>query len=174
MPSVLIETGFLTNTEDEKFLKSETGQQKMANSILRAFHNYKHWIDGTNGKSLNLEEITEIDKQKSIVEIPQEKSSQNVTIETNKTETDEIVFRVQIYNSPEKISLKSPKFKGRTDVWEYKVNNSYKYTVGNCEKQEEALKLQAEMKKLGFADAFVVVFKNNNRISLQEAQVVSP
>ncbi len=176
MPSVLIETGFLTNGEDEKFLKSELGQQKMANAILKAFNTYKHWVDGTSIKQIAIEEITEVDKPKTIVEQPQETNFENTIAikEKVKPGEDEIVYRVQVYNSPERVSLKSSRFRGRTDVWEYYVNNSWKYTVGNCEKQEEAIKLQSEMKKLGFTDAFVVVFKNNNRISLQEAQTITP
>jgi N-acetylmuramoyl-L-alanine amidase len=176
MPSVLIETGFLTNGEDEKFLKSELGQQKMANAILKAFNNYKHWVDGTSIKQIQIEEMTEIDKPKTIVEQPQETNyaNSNAVTETVKADENEIIYRVQVYNSPERVSLKSSRFRGRTDVWEYNVNNSWKYTVGNCEKQEEAIKLQSEMKKLGFSDAFVVAFKNNNRISLQEAQAISP
>lgn len=176
MPSVLIETGFLTNTEEEKFLKSDLGQQKMANSILKAFNTYKHWVDGTSLKHLNVEEITEVDKPRTIVEVQNGSMQVNATDPSYKIKMDvsEIVYRVQVYNSPERVSLKSSRFRGRTDVWEYNVNNSWKYTVGNCEKQEEALKLQSEMKKLGFTDAFVVVFKNNNRISLQEAQAITP
>ena len=80
------------------------------------------------------------------------------------------MYRVQIHNSPKKISLKSSVFKGRDDVWEYEQNKSYKYTVGKFDKLEDATKLQAEMKKAGFADAFVVAFKNNQRITLQEAK----
>jgi N-acetylmuramoyl-L-alanine amidase len=141
MPSVLIETGFLTNGEDEKFLKSELGQQKMANAILKAFNTYKHWVDGTSIKQIPIEEITEVDKPKTIVEQPQETNFENTIAikEKAKPGEDEIVYRVQVYNSPERVSLKSSRFRGRTDVWEYYVNNSWKYTVGNCEKQEEAL-----------------------------------
>lgn len=42
MPSVLIELGFLTNANDERFLASNEGQSSMANSILRAFTKYKN------------------------------------------------------------------------------------------------------------------------------------
>ena len=79
-----------------------------------------------------------------------------------------------MHTSPEKISLKSSRFKGRSDVWEYKFNKSWKYTIGRCDKQEDALKLLSDLKKAGFDDAFVVAFKNNNRISLQEAQLTKP
>lgn len=46
MPSVLIETGFMSNGEEEAFLLSSAGQQKLANSILKAFNNYYSLLGG--------------------------------------------------------------------------------------------------------------------------------
>ena len=43
MPSVLIETGFLTNRKDAEYLKSENGQSKIADSILNAIKKYKDY-----------------------------------------------------------------------------------------------------------------------------------
>ena len=51
MPSVLIETGFLSNPEEEKFLMSEKGQQYIASAICRAFCKFKARSEG-NGKEL--------------------------------------------------------------------------------------------------------------------------
>lgn len=41
MPSVLIELGFLTHGQEEKFLLSKDGQEKMAKAIYTAFSEYK-------------------------------------------------------------------------------------------------------------------------------------
>ena len=49
MPSVLIETGFLSNPDEEKFLASEYGQDKMASAIYRAFRSYKMALDNPKG-----------------------------------------------------------------------------------------------------------------------------
>ncbi len=180
MPSVLIETGFLTNGEEEKYLKSAAGQQKIANSILKALDTYKSWIDGTNERHdlqfPNEEEDVQVKVEKPIEhKVVPEKSPEKQEVNPALTaDNSGIVYRIQVYTSPEKISLKSARFKGRTDVWEYKFNKSWKYTVGHCEKQEEALKLLAELKKAGFGDAFVVAFQNNQRITLQEAQSIQP
>ncbi|UPT65726.1 MAG: N-acetylmuramoyl-L-alanine amidase [Sphingobacteriales bacterium JAD_PAG50586_3] len=46
MPSVLIETGFLTNDNEHDYLASKKGQQIMAASIYRAFIDYKSEVDG--------------------------------------------------------------------------------------------------------------------------------
>ncbi len=41
MPSVLVETGFLTNSSDRKVLKTDEGQRKIALGIYRAIRDYK-------------------------------------------------------------------------------------------------------------------------------------
>lgn len=51
MPSVLIETGFLSNPEEEKFLISQKGQQYISSAICRAFRKFKAKMEG-NGKEL--------------------------------------------------------------------------------------------------------------------------
>lgn len=44
MPSVLIETGFLTNKEEGRYLNSSKGQDEMGSSIAKAILNYKKSI----------------------------------------------------------------------------------------------------------------------------------
>lgn len=41
MPGVLIETGFLTNSEEEDYLLTDNGQEQIAEAIYRAFADYK-------------------------------------------------------------------------------------------------------------------------------------
>jgi N-acetylmuramoyl-L-alanine amidase len=48
MPSVLIETGFLTYQPEENFLASDSGQDKIASGIYRAFRDYKTQIESVN------------------------------------------------------------------------------------------------------------------------------
>jgi len=51
MPSVLIETGFLTNKEEEEYLNSEKGQAEVVQNIVDAFRRYRDAIEG--GSSVN-------------------------------------------------------------------------------------------------------------------------
>ena len=48
MPSVLIETGFLSNVKEENYLLSENGQDLIASGIYRAFKEYKNQIESVN------------------------------------------------------------------------------------------------------------------------------
>ena len=49
MPSVLIETGFLSNKEEEEYLNSEDGQDEIVRNILDALKNYKDALEGHTG-----------------------------------------------------------------------------------------------------------------------------
>jgi len=46
MPSVLIETGYLTNKEEELYLNSKKGQNEIVKDIVNAFKQYKVRLDG--------------------------------------------------------------------------------------------------------------------------------
>ncbi|WP_297706284.1 N-acetylmuramoyl-L-alanine amidase [uncultured Eudoraea sp.] len=67
MPSVLIETGFLTNKSEGLYLNSKKGQEEMGNAIADAIINYK------NNTRINLEDATsseEIATTKNMEETP--------------------------------------------------------------------------------------------------------
>ncbi len=53
MPSILIETGFITNPDEEKFLMSENGQAIIASAIYRAIKNYKDLVEGKKNNIQN-------------------------------------------------------------------------------------------------------------------------
>jgi N-acetylmuramoyl-L-alanine amidase len=48
-PSVLIETGFISNPEEEAFLMTENGQDIIASAIYAAFREYKESVDSRIG-----------------------------------------------------------------------------------------------------------------------------
>ncbi|HEV7424498.1 MAG TPA: N-acetylmuramoyl-L-alanine amidase, partial [Candidatus Paceibacterota bacterium] len=48
MPSVLIETGFLTNKEEEEYLNSEKGQSEVVQNILDALKRYRESLESSS------------------------------------------------------------------------------------------------------------------------------
>lgn len=53
MPSVLVETGFITNKEDEDYLNSDSGQKEIAVCITNAVKQYISWIETTQNATGN-------------------------------------------------------------------------------------------------------------------------
>lgn len=45
MPSILVETGYITNRSEEDYLNSKTGQQEIAGCILKAVNTYIAWLE---------------------------------------------------------------------------------------------------------------------------------
>jgi N-acetylmuramoyl-L-alanine amidase len=45
MPSVLVETGFITNREEEDYLNSKEGQQEISKCVRGAVKNYIDWLE---------------------------------------------------------------------------------------------------------------------------------
>jgi N-acetylmuramoyl-L-alanine amidase len=46
MPAVLVETGFIDNPDDEAYLNSESGQNEIVDTIVRALTNYTNQVEG--------------------------------------------------------------------------------------------------------------------------------
>ncbi len=154
MPSVLIETGFLTNLEEENFLADTANQSKMANSIFAAFESYKAYYESAD-QSTNFE-----------VSEPVNYGMKEEELE--KAGDEQVLFRVQIVTTAEKLSKYDARFMGM-EVWEYESNDLYKYTVGLFADIEAAKNLKVEMREKGFENAFVVAFQGNNRINIEKA-----
>lgn len=89
-------------------------------------------------------------------------------IPMNAAMPDGLVFRVQI--GAFKTPLPNNTFKGLNPLNGENASNGYiRYTAGNFNKIENANAVKNDLQKLGYADAFVVVYYNGKRITLAEA-----
>lgn len=64
-PSVLVELGFISNSAEEKYLASTTGQKELAESIFKAFRNFKYELDKKSGKVVSSKSFSEIEAIKA-------------------------------------------------------------------------------------------------------------
>lgn len=114
-------------------------------------------------------------KGQNVEEVTEEKLEQRATQKPapeKKVDTEVLgglQLKVQVVTSAEPMGLNSPKFKAQK-VWEYQQGGLYKYTVGSTQDFEEIVKLQGELRDLGFKGAFVVAFNNGERIKVSEAR----
>jgi N-acetylmuramoyl-L-alanine amidase len=151
MPSVLTETGFITNPDEEKFLNSTEGQEKIASSIYNACSEYLADIDSRSSKFPVQTETPEALPDNSLP-----------------AQTGDIVFMIQIATSASKIELKPENFKGLKNVVEIEIQNMSKYATGCFSDYLAAVKYRKEIESI-FPDAFVIAFKDNKILPLQEA-----
>jgi N-acetylmuramoyl-L-alanine amidase len=177
MPSVLIETGFLTNKNDESFLKEDVNQDKMAQAMFEAFQKYKKELEGVDnikgvykqeekGSVINDQKKNENSKDTQL----EQKSSAN--LEEKKVALS-VIFTVQLESSDKKLELDIRRFKGK-DVYELIEGKLYKYYTGKIEGDfEEANRLKNLMRNNGFDNAFVVAFENGVKISLEKAKKIA-
>lgn len=146
MPSVLIETGFLTNNSEGRYLNSKPGQQKMGNAIAQAVEKYKH--------SINMH-ATEV--------------AGNKVFEESSKIVKDVVFKVQISAGATKLEPRSYNFKGLENVTREKVGPLYKYYYGQS---ADYLAIQDKKRQAvakGFKSCYIVAFKNGKKISVKDA-----
>lgn len=94
--------------------------------------------------------------------------------EKNKDENEPVIeFKVQFAGSEKPLDLKEKKYSAVENGWYYKVGSTYKYTSGSFKTSAEAFKHQKKLNENGFKDAFVVAFRNGQKIEVVEAKKAS-
>lgn len=199
MPSCLIELGFITSNEEEQFLNSSRGIDLMARGIYEAFVEYKNIYDGkvtipyrpSTKNQLPIENVLgrlsnntktpaeQVEMPKRIKVVTQPRTTQTPTVkhqrnrEERHTSLDEAsasipLFKIQIFAINRELSLDSELFKGYKNI-SFEVDGSlHKYMIGANEDYYEILRLKEELKQ-EFPEAFIVAFKNGQRMNTGEA-----
>ncbi|MBR4273125.1 MAG: N-acetylmuramoyl-L-alanine amidase [Bacteroidales bacterium] len=184
MPAVLVECGYISNQDEERYLASELGQTNIASSIFRGFRAYKNAAETSGNTPVQTQPATEpkstepkstVPKQSTTQQPNKSSNQQSHNQQVNKSTTqqvnnsDKIYFRVQIKSSPKKIPLNSKEFKGLKNIDEFQIDGRYKYTVGKTQNYKEIVNKQAEVRKT-IKDAFVIATKGNKTISISDAR----
>ena len=170
MPSVLVELGFISNKDEEKYLNNNDNQVKLATAIFNGIKEYKHELDKKSGTS-NSEELTEktenINVENKDIKAKEE-TTPNSTLLTPHSEYEyEYEFFIQYLVSKNNYSADNAVFKGHTPTKVINENNLYKYLVGPFDVNtvfNERNKITEH-----FPDAFIVAYKEGKKVSTPEA-----
>ncbi len=154
MPSVLVETGFITNLDEEKYLATTEGQDFIASGIFRAARDY----------------INEVGKRSNISTINEPVPSVNADSAIFKSEpgADKTSFMVQITSSSVHVDIKPENFRGIPDVIELASQGRFRYASGSFTSYPDAVGYRKKIETL-YPDAFVIAVKNNKIVPLLEA-----
>ena len=145
MPSVLVETGFLTNKKEGAYLNSKKGQTEMSKSIAKGILRYR--------KSISSDVI---------------KNDSELFSDLDKNYTDKYFLKIQIASSSKKVPLKSYNFKGLGNLSYLKNNNTYRYYFERTQDYTLAKLMLKRAVKSGYKDALIVAFKNDKSITIEE------
>lgn len=166
MPSVLIELGYISNKEEERFMKSAEGQEKLAKAISNAFTKYKSEYDRKQG-ALAKETHAVSDRKPAADQHGKKKIAEPVAVEKKISpppSEDQIIYKVQIFISDKKLAPGSPFFKGYKSVDFYEEKGIYKYTYGATTDFNEIRKLRRQVAK-DFKGAFIVAFEKGKKVN---------
>lgn len=176
MPSVLIETGFLSTDADENFLMKDENQVKVADAIFKAFSQYKKDVEKplTETEYVDTKKETGIVKPEPVVATtqktetatsgPKPKEVVVVTSNTSKPAIDptQVTYRIQVAASSK--STIDARYHSLDDLEVIKEDALYKFVVGKFSSREEALTRLSALQASGFQGAFITVYKNGQRI----------
>lgn len=264
MPSVLVETGFMSNPTEEKYLLSENGQAELAGAIFEAFRAYRQLMDAENHPSVQLQERTPLAFPQSlkptfrevspanVMTVPVRNPSSNTQHQSRKggsanipttpaaaerlmvgnpalqavrekpsssetaekkpailsrevqptgfielpssygqtslpvfpTErlgelpapsligpTDKLVFAVQLAAVQRELSMSEPNWKSMNrPLLVLEEGNLFKYQVRGLADAQDAIQAREELLKSGFPQAFIVAYRNGERLSLEQTR----
>jgi N-acetylmuramoyl-L-alanine amidase len=179
MPSVLVELGFISNKEEARYMNSDNGQDKLAQSLYSAFVKYKREFDRKQGALSNgvitdsrpareteKPSIREYETSEREAE-PAKRDSEVVRPASNekavKAISGKLIYKIQILTSDKKISDSSRLFKGYKNIDSFKEGRLIKYTYGESTSFDEIKRLRRKVAR-DFKDAFIIAFKNGEKV----------
>lgn len=163
MPSVLIETGFITNHSEGAFLNSSQGQSKFSNSIANSLLKYyrNHIINSSNHNVNNGAVKGASDKNDKSINSKPVLEDTTQKLEGN---ADDILYKVQIAASGNKIETASYNFNGLENVTVKLEGKLYKYYAGSSSDETEIKNYLQIARSKGYHQAYIVAYKNGVKI----------
>ena len=184
MPSILVELGFISTPEEERYLNTDARTGTLADGIFRAFLTYKREQEiRLNGSSQTIlpEDLPQPEEKTPAPADATPETEKKTTVQNNKpapqpsekatvaqTEDKAPVFKIQILTSSRPLAKNDKRLKGLKDVDYYKESGLYKYTYGASSDYNKVLRTKRSI-TAKFKDAFIIAFKNGRKVNVNTA-----
>ncbi|MCD8202062.1 MAG: N-acetylmuramoyl-L-alanine amidase [Prevotella sp.] len=184
MPACLIELGFITTPDEEKFLNNSDNVEKIAKAIYQAFVQYKNkyntggvpssaYVASDTGKEYTPTTLAETPdkggKKKQDTKNSDKSDKSSKKSSSSKMDVkNQPVFKVQILAVSKELSAGSSQLKGLRDVDTYNEGGLLKYTYGASTDYNEIYRLRKSILDK-FPQAFIIAFKNGEKMDVNEA-----
>lgn len=178
MPSVLVELGYISTPDEERYLNSAQGVSDLSRSIYNAILDYKRRQPGTSGvgepadlpaedsNNLPTEDVSEESESRAEPEKTPEPTAPVPS--QSQTTTDAPVFKIQILTSSTRLKTNDRRLKGLAQVEYYVEGGLYKYTYGASTDYNEVYRTRKQI-LAKFKDAFIIAFRGNEKMNVQQA-----
>ena len=197
MPSCLLELGFISTPDEEDFLNDDASVALYVKGVYNAFMKYRQRYGNDISvpykpikEEPTIPQVVPSDYRKPAADNPAPRKSKRrverksaeadhnlAKVEPphkegdvqvpNRVENDKPVFKVQLLVSSNVLKADDNRFKGLTNIESYK-EGLYKYTYGASTNYNEIYRLRKQILDR-FPDAFIVAFKNGNKMDINAA-----
>ena len=162
MPSILVELGFISNREEERYLNSEEGAATLADGIYRAFLTYKR------EQELKLAKCNAPSPLPGANAAPQQRAATPHHKETEaKAAKGGLIFKVQILTASQPLAKNDKRLKGIKAEY-YRESGLYKYVCGASADYNQVVRTRQRVSKM-FKDAFIVAFRDGKKTDVKAA-----
>lgn len=193
MPSCLIELGFITTPEEERYLNSSNGIDRLGYGIYQAFLDYKRKYDNNitvpyqaeQQQEANIPSIVPQDEVAQVIPQPKEqKPKASIPVKTQPepaipgtiVETEAVkeakdsllIFKVQIVASTSRQKIKKDKLNGQGKAECFEEGGFFKYTVGETPDYDEIVKVRESLVS-NFPEAFIIAFRGDQKVDTRAA-----
>jgi N-acetylmuramoyl-L-alanine amidase len=166
MPAVLVETGYLTNRQEDAYIASEEGQDAMALAIFQAFEAYKEKMEGNMvgpepqlvaNKPRPAPAKANPNPKPATVKTNQSASASKTNTGSSKTTPKAAKgFEIYLISWSNRLDPNAGQLSLIGDVREVVKDGKYHYYTGNFATKADADNMLMEVKNLGFKTATVV------------------
>lgn len=169
MPGCLIELGFISTPDEERYLNTQNGIDAMGRGIYQAFVDYKRQLNG--GGLAEVDSQQEKKTEVAVQEIMPVDAAKEDNVSVGKQSTEKNiapVFKIQILSTSLRVKGGNNQFKGLENIDYYEENGLYKYTYGSSADYNEIYQLRKNIIKK-FPQAFIVAFKGDVKVDVNDA-----
>lgn len=185
MPSILVELGYISNREEERFMKSDSGRNKLATALYNAFTKYKRDYDRRGGAAAGRTSAPNVNYAEDADDQTSGRTASAPALSTgkkgnsaqpakkpaavNRDTQGKVIYKIQILTSDKKLAPGSRLFKGYKNVSVYRDKGLYKYTYGESTSFNTIRTLRRRVAR-DFKDAFIVAFKDGKKVDYQNSK----
>lgn len=166
MPSVLIELGYISTPDEERYLNSQDGVSELSRSIYNAILEYKQHQPGVSSGIRERDDVIEVGTVASQADVSVDMGNESMSVPENAVQKP--VFKIQILTSGSVLKKGDRRLKGLEPVEYYYENGLYKYTYGASTDYNEIYQIQNRI-LAKFKDAFIIAFLGEKKINVQQA-----